>query len=214
MYTGNYAQFERERALSLALQHSAYVKQQKQIAHLRSYIDRFRAKATKARQAQSRIKALERMELIAAAHVDSPFSFEFPATDDPRATAAQARSRDAGLRRQADSRRRRLGGAGRRADRAPRAQRRGQVHAVARDRRRARAHRAARAWPRKACRSAISPSIRSSSFVSTKAPCGICSRSSRARASRRCATFSAASIFAATGSTRRCANFPAEKRRA
>ncbi len=81
LYTGNYTQFERERALSLALQHSAYVKQQKQIAHLRSYIDRFRAKATKARQAQSRIKALERMELIAAAHVDSPFSFEFPATD-------------------------------------------------------------------------------------------------------------------------------------
>ena len=80
MYTGNYAQFERERALALALQHSAYVKQQKQIAHLRSYIDRFRAKATKARQAQSRIKALERMELIAAAHVDSPFSFEFPPT--------------------------------------------------------------------------------------------------------------------------------------
>jgi ATP-binding cassette subfamily F protein 3 len=80
LYTGNYTQFERERALALALQHSAYVKQQKQIAHLRSYIDRFRAKATKARQAQSRIKALERMELIAAAHVDSPFSFEFPAT--------------------------------------------------------------------------------------------------------------------------------------
>ena len=80
LYTGNYAQFERERAMALALQHSAYVKQQKQIAHLRSYIDRFRAKATKARQAQSRIKALERMELIAAAHVDSPFSFEFPAT--------------------------------------------------------------------------------------------------------------------------------------
>ncbi len=80
LYTGNYTQFERERALVLASQHSAYVKQQKQIAHLRSYIDRFRAKATKARQAQSRIKALERMELIAAAHVDSPFSFEFPAT--------------------------------------------------------------------------------------------------------------------------------------
>ncbi|MGH8712375.1 MAG: ATP-binding cassette domain-containing protein [Casimicrobiaceae bacterium] len=82
MYGGNYSQFERERALSLAQQHSVYVKQQKQIAHLRSYIDRFRAKATKARQAQSRIKALERMELIAAAHVDSPFSFEFPATDN------------------------------------------------------------------------------------------------------------------------------------
>jgi ATP-binding cassette, subfamily F, member 3 len=76
-YTGNYATFERERAAKLALQQSAYVKQQRQVAHLRSYIDRFRAKATKARQAQSRIKALERMELIAAAHVDSPFSFTF-----------------------------------------------------------------------------------------------------------------------------------------
>jgi len=78
-YTGNYAQFERERAQSLALQQSAYVKQQRQIAHLRSYIDRFRAKATKAKQAQSRIKTLERMEMIAAAHVDSPFSFEMQA---------------------------------------------------------------------------------------------------------------------------------------
>ena len=61
------------------MQQSAYVKQQKQIAHLRSYIDRFRAKATKAKQAQSRIKTLERMEVIAAAHVDSPFSFELEA---------------------------------------------------------------------------------------------------------------------------------------
>src|SRR6185369_3990938 len=63
LYTGNYAQFERERALALALQHSAYVKQQKQIAHLRSYIDRFRAKATKARQAQSRIHARQLLKL-------------------------------------------------------------------------------------------------------------------------------------------------------
>jgi ATP-binding cassette, subfamily F, member 3 len=81
MYTGNYAAFESERAQALAQQQAAYAKQQRQIAHLRSYIDRFRAKATKARQAQSRIKTLERMELIAAAHVDSPFSFEFPATE-------------------------------------------------------------------------------------------------------------------------------------
>ena len=80
-YTGNYAAFERERAQSLAQQQASYVKQQRQIAHLRSYIDRFRAKATKAKQAQSRIKTLERMELIAAAHVDSPFSFSFAATD-------------------------------------------------------------------------------------------------------------------------------------
>jgi len=81
MYTGNYAAFEHERAQTLALQQASYVKQQRQIAHLRSFIDRFRAKATKAKQAQSRMKTLERMELIAAAHVDSPFSFEFAATD-------------------------------------------------------------------------------------------------------------------------------------
>ena len=76
-YTGNYSQFERERAMQLALQLAAYAKQQRQIAHLQAFIDRFRAKATKAKQAQSRIKALERMERIAAAHVDSPFEFAF-----------------------------------------------------------------------------------------------------------------------------------------
>jgi ATP-binding cassette subfamily F protein 3 len=81
VYTGNYEQFERERAQQLALQQGTYAKQQRQVAHLRSFIERFRAKATKARQAQSRIKALERMELIAAAHVDSPFTFTFPAVD-------------------------------------------------------------------------------------------------------------------------------------
>jgi ATP-binding cassette subfamily F protein 3 len=84
-YTGNYAQFERERTLQLALQQATYAKQQRQVAHLHAFIDRFRAKATKAKQAQSRIKALERMELIAAAHVDSPFEFEFP----PVAAAAR-----------------------------------------------------------------------------------------------------------------------------
>ena len=77
LYTGNYAAFEDQRAARLALQQSAYEKQQREIAHLESFITRFRAKATKARQAQSRIKALERMERIAAAHVDSPFSFGF-----------------------------------------------------------------------------------------------------------------------------------------
>ncbi len=80
-YTGNYAQFERERAQQLALQQATYNKQQRQVAHLHAFIDRFRAKATKAKQAQSRIKALERMELIAAAHVDSPFEFTFAPVD-------------------------------------------------------------------------------------------------------------------------------------
>jgi ATP-binding cassette subfamily F protein 3 len=76
-YGGNYSAFERERAAQLALQQAAYAKQQRQIAHLQSFVDRFRAKATKAKQAQSRLKTLERMERIAAAHVDSPFEFAF-----------------------------------------------------------------------------------------------------------------------------------------
>ena len=77
LYSGNYAAFEDQRAARLALHQAAYVKQQREIAHLENFITRFRAKATKARQAQSRIKALERMERIAAAHVDSPFAFRF-----------------------------------------------------------------------------------------------------------------------------------------
>ncbi|MDH4273529.1 MAG: ATP-binding cassette domain-containing protein [Gammaproteobacteria bacterium] len=77
LYTGNYSAFEVMRAERLAQQQTAFEKQQREIAHIRSYIDRFRAQATKARQAQSRIKALQRMELIGAAHVDSPFHFQF-----------------------------------------------------------------------------------------------------------------------------------------
>jgi len=75
LYTGNYSSFERIRAERLANQQSQYVKQQRNIAHIESYITRFRAKATKAKQAQSRLKALERMQVIAPAHVDSPFHF-------------------------------------------------------------------------------------------------------------------------------------------
>ncbi|CAG1770219.1 partial putative ABC transporter ATP-binding protein YheS, partial [uncultured bacterium] len=77
LYTGNYSTFERTRAEHLALQQAMFEKQQREMAHLRTYIDRFRAQATKARQAQSRIKALARMEEVAAAHVDTPFSFAF-----------------------------------------------------------------------------------------------------------------------------------------
>ncbi|MDR2875998.1 MAG: ATP-binding cassette domain-containing protein [Methylobacillus sp.] len=77
LYSGNYTAFERARAEQLALQQAMREKQQREVAHLRSYIDRFRAQATKARQAQSRIKALARMEEVAAAHVDTPFTFGF-----------------------------------------------------------------------------------------------------------------------------------------
>ncbi len=77
LYTGNYTAFETRRAEMLAQRQAAFEKQQREIAHIRSYVDRFRAQATKARQAQSRLKALARMELISQAHADSPFDFEF-----------------------------------------------------------------------------------------------------------------------------------------
>lgn len=76
-YTGNYSSFENMRAEKLTLQQAMYQKQHKQITHMQSYIDRFRYKASKARQAQSRIKALERMEKMLPAQLDNPFNFEF-----------------------------------------------------------------------------------------------------------------------------------------
>jgi len=77
-YTGDYSAFETQRAARLAVQQAMYEKQQREIAHMTGFIERFRAKASKARQAQSRLKALDRLEHIAAAHVDAPFDFEFP----------------------------------------------------------------------------------------------------------------------------------------
>ncbi len=76
-YGGNYSTFEKERAIQLSVQQSAFIKQQAHIAHLESFIARFKAKASKARQAQSRVKALERMTLVAPAHASSPVQFEF-----------------------------------------------------------------------------------------------------------------------------------------
>jgi len=89
LYTGNYDSFEDQHAAQLAQQQAMFNKQQREVAHLQKYIDRFRAQATKARQAQSRIKALARMERVTAAHVDTPFSFSFPEPDrapDPMVT--------------------------------------------------------------------------------------------------------------------------------
>jgi ATP-binding cassette subfamily F protein 3 len=85
-YSGNYSAFEQQRAARLANEQALYARQQREVARLEAFIDRFRAKATKARQAQSRLKALARMELIAPAHVDSPFDFhfrDFPGSPDP-----------------------------------------------------------------------------------------------------------------------------------
>ena len=81
LYKGNYSQFEVRKAARLAELESNYNKQQREISHMQDFVRRFKAKATKARQAQSRIKALERMELIAPAHIDSPFQFKIPETE-------------------------------------------------------------------------------------------------------------------------------------
>lgn len=80
-YTGNYTSFERQRAEKLAQQQASYEKQALQKQHMQSYIDRFRYKASKAKQAQSRIKALEKMEQLLPAHVDNQFSFSFREPD-------------------------------------------------------------------------------------------------------------------------------------
>ncbi len=77
LYRGNYSSYERQRAERLAQQQVVFEKQQQRVKEIQSFVNRFRAKATKARQAQSRLKELAKMELIAPAHVDSPFHFRF-----------------------------------------------------------------------------------------------------------------------------------------
>ncbi len=91
--SGGYSDYERARAARLATQQASYEAQQREIAHLTRFVERFKAKATKARQAQSRVKMLERMEIVAAAHVDSPFHFSFrqpAALPDPLLVIEQA----------------------------------------------------------------------------------------------------------------------------
>ena len=81
LYAGNYTAFERQRAEHLAQQDAQYQKQQKEVAHLTSFVDRFRAKASKAKQAQSRLKRLQKLPDLAPAHVDSQFTFNFEKPD-------------------------------------------------------------------------------------------------------------------------------------
>lgn len=78
-YTGNYSSYEIQRAERARLQNIEFTKQQQKVAHLQSFIDRFKAKASKAKQAQSRIKQLEKMETLLPAHQDSQFNFSFTA---------------------------------------------------------------------------------------------------------------------------------------
>ena len=92
-WRGNYSAFEKQRAEQLANQQASWEKQQRRIAEIDDFVRRFRYKATKAKQAQSRLKELERMQQVAPAHVDSPFSFSFPASEkvsDPILKLAEA----------------------------------------------------------------------------------------------------------------------------
>jgi ATP-binding cassette, subfamily F, member 3 len=81
LYKGNYSDYERQRAEHLAQQQANYEKQQEKRAHLQQYVDRFRYKADKAKQAQSRLKMLEKMEIIGPAHIDSQFEFTIPVAE-------------------------------------------------------------------------------------------------------------------------------------
>ena len=101
LYAGNYSSFEQHRATELAEREAVYRKQQRDIAHMRRFVDRFRYKASKARQAQSRLKALARMELIARAHVDSPFHFDFASPEHLPAPLLRLESLSAGYGGQA-----------------------------------------------------------------------------------------------------------------
>lgn len=96
LYTGNYSTFERTRSERLAQQQQAFEKQQETRAHLQKFIDRFKAKATKAKQAQSRIKQLERMQELSAAHVDTPFTFSFREPTKMSSPLLQMESADIG----------------------------------------------------------------------------------------------------------------------
>lgn len=81
LYSGNYSDYERQKAERMAQQQAAFEKQQQRVSEIEDFVRRFRAKASKAKQAQSRIKELERMETIAPAHIDSPFNFRIPVAD-------------------------------------------------------------------------------------------------------------------------------------
>ncbi len=98
VYKGNYTNYERQRAEHLAQQQATFERQQVKRAHLQQYVDRFRYQATKAKQAQSRLKMLEKMESIGPAHIDSPFSFSIPFADKTSQQLIQLTHADLGYR--------------------------------------------------------------------------------------------------------------------
>jgi len=103
LYKGNYSSYERQRAEHLAQQQATYERQQVRKAHLQTYVDRFRYKATKAKQAQSRLKMLEKMESIGPAHIDSQFEFTIPVAEKTSAQLLALTQATLGYRKVDDS---------------------------------------------------------------------------------------------------------------
>lgn len=98
-YKGNYSSFERQRAEKMAQQQAMYEKQQRRKSEIEGFVRRFSAKASKAKQAQSRLKELNRMQDIAPAHADSPFRFQFPEVDEPSSYLLQTEALSIGFDR-------------------------------------------------------------------------------------------------------------------
>ena len=186
----------------LANEQALYARQQREVARLEAFIDRFRAKATKARQAQSRLKALARMERIAPAHVDSPFDFhfrEFPGSPIRCSSSRTPRPATTGSRcsRTSSSRSRRARAIGLLGRNGAGKTTLVKLAAGLRSRRSR-----ARAGKARACGSATSRSTRSKCCAPTRRRSSTCGGSTAQRANRRSATSSAASISRATWRSR------------
>ena len=96
VYEGNYSLAEERRAAWIEIQNKQHLRQQKQVHHMRTFVDRFRYKASKARQAQSRLKALERLQIVSPVHARNPFVFEFETPDHSPHQLIDLRELDAG----------------------------------------------------------------------------------------------------------------------
>ena len=219
-YRGNYSAFEVQRAAELAEQSALYVRQQREIRHMESFVERFRAKATKARQAQSRLKALERMQRIApgARRLGRLRVLRSPSPPSSRArcwrsTIRASATADAALLRQVKFT---LMPGDRLALLGPERRRQVDLHETAG--RRAQRRRAARAPRRAICTSATSRSTTSSSSRPTNRRSRTCGapaeRAPSARPRRSCAITWRPSAFGAIGCSSRWSPFPAARRRA
>ena len=207
-YAGDYDDFERARAEKIAQQNQAFQQQQAKIAHLEDFVRRFRAKATKAKQAQSRVKALERLTRIAPAHVDRrPFRAGNRSAGTQPGPAAARREHGLRLWRQNAVPEYQPGAARRRAHRPARAERRGQIHPDQAAGGRTCSPLRASWKSRRTSASATSPSINWKTSTARRRRCNTWSGSRPRKPRWRCAPSSAASAWPANSEDRPVASF-------